>query len=260
MDNIEKILYKFEEKLDQKFDQLNKKISTLQDFVLYMKADFDLISKSKMENESLTELTSITETNLNHFLDKRPQICKSLDRCTTLIERCTLKTLRVYMKKGPKFALKLLDSYTKISLKFVETGRCSDSKCMDNAVQIFKTLTGTINSSDRKALKSNKALFSKLMEYNSAKKNEKEECKLLTPISNEIRLKILKILGKGGTYYSQLERQVGLKGGHFQFHLDKLVEASYVSREGEKGPYSITTNGLKVLKFLFDLRQDLALI
>ena len=255
MENVEKILNKYGEK----FDQIDKKFTVLQDLILNMKMGFDLIARSKMENESIIELTTITEDNLKYFLKERFQTCKSLDHCTTFIESSSLKILRVYMKKGPKSALKLLDSYKNYLIKYVEAGKCSDNKCMKNAIKNFKSLYEIINFSEEKALKYNRDLFSKLREYDITEESEKIECKLLSPLSNEIRLKILKILGKGGAYYAQLEREVGLKGGHFNFHLDKLIEADYVSQKDEKGPYSITTNGLKVLRFLFELRQEVCL-
>jgi len=98
-------------------------------------------------------------------------------------------------------------------------------------------------------------LFSRKHLYTIIDGGEKDDCKLLTPLSNELRIRILKVLSKGGTYYSQLEREVGLRGGHFHFHLDKLIEGGYVSQDGEKGPYIATINGLKVLKFLYELKQ-----
>ena len=76
----------------------------------------------------------------------------------------------------------------------------------------------------------------------------------------QLNLEILKILNKGSKYYNQLEAEVGIKGGPFHFHLKKLMKSGYVEQEGNKGPYSITLSGLKVLKFLYDLREELSLI
>ena len=66
-----------------------------------------------------------------------------------------------------------------------------------------------------------------------------------------------KNLRKGGKTYSQLEIQMGIKAGHLIFHLEKLINAGYVAQE--KRIYVITVNGLKALKFLFNLREELHL-
>ncbi|MFX0072423.1 MAG: winged helix-turn-helix domain-containing protein, partial [Candidatus Hermodarchaeota archaeon] len=203
--------------------------------------------------------TSLIDVNLNNFLDERLQTCGSLDHCTVFIQQSSIRILRVYMKKGIKSASKLLDSYIDYLKKYSEAGRCSDNKCMKNAIKIFKSLNEIIDFSEQKTLKSKNVLFSRIKEYNLSEINEKKESNLLIPLSNETRIKILKILSKGGAYYSQLQRQVGLKGGHFYFHLDKLINAGYITHEEDKGLYLITINGLKALKFLFELSQELSI-
>lgn len=221
-----------------------------------MRNEFDLINRSNIDNQCISQLTDISEDNLDTFLNERPKECPVLDQCTTLIEQSTLKTLNIYMKKGIKPALKRLDSYIIFCEKYLESGKCCEKGCMDNAIKIFSTLKDILNKNKLILDEKTKDLFSKKQEYSIIDGNEKDDCKLLTPLSNELRLKILKTLSKGGTYYTQLEREVGLKGGHFHFHLDKLIEGGYIKRQGEKGPYIITTNGLKALKFLFDLKQE----
>jgi predicted transcriptional regulator len=59
---------------------------------------------------------------------------------------------------------------------------------------------------------------------------EEEICVLLAPLSHEMRLKILKGIGKGGKNYAQLEHQIGLKSDHLQFHLNILIRPGYVTQ------------------------------
>ncbi|MFX0071631.1 MAG: winged helix-turn-helix domain-containing protein, partial [Candidatus Hermodarchaeota archaeon] len=188
--------------------------------------------------------------------DKRPKNCKLLDSCTTLIEKSTFKILKKYMNKGPSAALKLLKKYDEVSTNYIKTGKCPDEKCLDNSLKIIKSLEDIFRSSEQTFIKQTKDLFSQVNEYCMSEGTEKNECKLLSPLTNETRLKILKVLNRGGAYYTQLERNVGLKGGHFHFHLNKLINAGYISQEEEKGPYLITTRALKALKFMHDMKQE----
>ncbi|MFW9973598.1 MAG: winged helix-turn-helix domain-containing protein [Candidatus Odinarchaeota archaeon] len=252
MDKIEELFGKFEEK----FDHLNKRITFLQDLILNMKNEFDLINRTKIDNQCMSELTDTTEINLDNFLSKRPLECKLLDECTTFIEKKSIKILKIYMKNGIKTALKVLNSYIRFGENYVKEGRCSDKGCMDNAMSVFRSLQNILKSNQRITDDMTNEFFNKKDLYTIIDGSESEDSKLLTPLSNELRIKILKVLSRGGTYYSQLEREVGLKGGHFHFHLDKLIECGYITQESEKGPYITTINGLKALKFLFELKQQ----
>ena len=245
------------EKIEDKFDFLNKRITVLQDLVLNMKNEFDLINRTKIDNQCITELTNLSEIHLDNFLDERPKECKVLDQCTTLIEKGTIRVLNTYMKRGIAPAQKRLNSYIEFCENYLKTGKCYDKGCMDNAIRIYSSLQEILNSNQVITKEMTAKMFNKKRMYDSIDGTEQDDCKLLTPLSNEIRLKILKILSKGGMYYAQLEREIGIRGGHFHFHLEKLIDAGYVTQEEEKGPYLITTKGLKALKFLYELREDI---
>ncbi|MFX1273760.1 MAG: winged helix-turn-helix domain-containing protein [Promethearchaeota archaeon] len=249
----------FISKIDEKFEFLNNRITFLQDLILNMKNEFDLINRTKIDNQCITELTDLSENNLDHFLAERPSDCKLLEKCTTFVEKTTMKVLNIYLKKGINPAQELLNSYINFSENYLETGKCSDKTCMENVINGYKSLQDILNSKKLITDEMTANLFSKKHLYNIIDGNEKEDSKLLTPLSNEIRIKILKVVSKGGTYYSQLEREVGIKGGSFHFHLDKLVEGGYIIQEGEKGPYIATINGLKALQFLFELKKHFLL-
>ena len=253
MDKIDDFL----EKIENKFDFLNKRITVLQDLVLNMKNEFDLINRSKIDNQCITELTNLSEIHLDTFLNERAGNCRVLDQCTTLVEKGTISVLNTYMQKGIKPAQKRLTSYIEFCEKYLETGKCHDKSCMDNAINIYQSLHEILDSNQAITEEMTVKTFNKKQIYESIDGTEQDDCKLLTPLSNETRLRILKTLSKGAMYYTQIEREIGIKGGHFHFHLDKLIEAGYVSQEEEKGPYLITTKGLKALKFLYELREEL---
>jgi len=244
-------------KIDERFDNLNARITALQDLVLYMKNEFELLSRRKIENIGFGDLTDLTKNKLDEFIDKRPKNCVLLDACTTLIEKWALKVLNIYARNGPNFAKKKIDSYCKLIVKYRENGKCPNGECIDKAIQLFDSIRNLIDSDIQINLDHSKKIIRKISEIRIKEGKEKEECKMLAPLSNEIRLRILKVLNKGSTYYTQLERELGLKGGHFHFHLDKLIEAGYVKQEEDKGPYRISLKGIKALQFLYELHQEM---
>ena len=100
-----------------------------------------------------------------------------------------------------------------------------------------------------------KKMLKRDLEFQLSEGNEQKESALMSALANETRIKILKELSKGNMLYSQLERKLGLKGGHFHFHLKNLIRVNYIKLEEESGAYSITTNGLKAIKIIHELSK-----
>jgi len=252
LDNNEALL----SKIDEKFAFLDNKITIPQDLILNMKNEFDLINRTKIDNQYMAELANLSEINLDHFICERPSDCKVLDKCTILVGKTTMKFLNTYLKKGITPAQELLDSFINYCEEYLNAGKCHDKTCMYNLINGYTSLRGLLKANQIITDDMTSNLLNKKHLYNILDGSEKEDSKLLTPLSNELRIKILKIVSKGGIYYSQLEREIGLKGGSFHFHLEKLIEGGYVTQESEKGPYIATINGLRALKFIFELKKQ----
>ncbi|MHA1689443.1 MAG: winged helix-turn-helix domain-containing protein [Promethearchaeota archaeon] len=77
------------------------------------------------------------------------------------------------------------------------------------------------------------------------------------PLSNKVRLKILKILMRGMKLFTELEKGSGIKRGHLQYHLKYLLKAKFVEKQGAY--YVITSFGLIILKYLNNLKKKLHL-
>jgi DNA-binding transcriptional ArsR family regulator len=135
---------------------------------------------------------------------------------------------------------------------------CPNNECLKNATNIFILLKDLINTSNELSRKYSEELIvleqTSLLEF----ENEEEINNMLRPLSNVLRLKILKNLSKGGKFYSQLEEAIGIKAGHLLFHIEKLIKAKYVKQEDKK--YLITLNGLKALRFLHGLKEELSIL
>ena len=249
---------KFEEYLENKFEELNSRMSCLQDLVLRMKSGFDVLASSRIQENSLKLMTETIDENVERFLEERPQSCQILDECTTFIERGALKVLRVFMENGAQEALSILNKKSDFLDGENVIQNCSNSKCLKKAKTIFTTLEELITTSEEASIQYAKDLFSLGEELNLEEGDEEELCELLAPLSNVIRLKILKGLALGSMSYTNLEKKIGVKAGHLLHHLKSLTSAQYVIKEKQNGSfsnYSITPKGLKALKFLSELRD-----
>ncbi|MFX1399500.1 MAG: winged helix-turn-helix domain-containing protein [Promethearchaeota archaeon] len=256
MDNF---IERYFETIEMKLEEFNKKITMLQDLAINTKIKLDLLAKNIVEKDYLSNLTEIADKDIRLFLEHRPNDCHILDRCTVMIEKSTLKILRTFLDKGAEAADELIDSYIKFSTKPKVISACPDIKCLDQALNLFKNLKKLISSLKKIESRKFEELY-KEGDFLDKLERFEGESYLISPLSNEKRIKILKILSRGSLYYNQLEDNIGIKGGPFHFHLKKLLDAYFIEQIEEKGPYSITDKGIRALKFLFDLKEDLSVM
>lgn len=67
------------------------------------------------------------------------------------------------------------------------------------------------------------------------------------PLSNVVRVKILKSLASEPKSFADLSRLTGLRGGNLLFHLEKLLIAGVILQKGERKEYTLTTRGHELL-------------
>jgi DNA-binding transcriptional ArsR family regulator len=242
-------------KVDERLEEINRNIITLQDSILSMKTTLETVTRREVEKECLTQLTLKTNEDMDKFLKERPSDCNIMERCTRRVERATSMILRAFMEQGAGSAMEQAKYHVEAATRHYKEVKCPNDKCFKNAINTFKTLEELIESATEVSTKFTKDLYTPRRKPGFEEVREEEICDLLAPLSHVIRLKILKNLGKGGKNYAQLERQIGVKSGHLQFHLNNLVQAGYVTQEKPKGKYLITMKGLKALRFSYELSE-----
>lgn len=242
---------------DDKFEELNDKINSLMDIILKMKVDFELMIRKGIKIDMYSQLIKTTEEKMNYFLNNRLLKCKRIDFCTTMVEKGVMKILKLFSEKDYLGAITFTDKViTYIERYYSEHDVCPDESCLENSKKIYFALKDLLNSVERQNVETFKELFNKDSEFQLFEGNEKKESTLMSALANETRIKILKELSKGSMLYTQLERKLGIKGGHFHFHLKNLINANYITSEKEHGTYSITTNGLKAIKIIHELSKS----
>jgi len=80
---------------------------------------------------------------------------------------------------------------------------------------------------------------------------------VIEPISSSHRLQILKAASTEPRTFSSLSEMTGLKGGNLLFHIQRLLEAEMIVQRHDRGDYTITEKGFKVLKGVSDVHQRL---
>ena len=156
----DKKLEEYFTRFDEKFEELNSRMGSLQDLVLRMKSGFDILARSKVQDDCLSQMTKVVDENTKIFLDNRPQNCQILDECTTFVERGALKVLRVFMEEGAQKALNLLNSRNEFLEKGTEVKVCPDKECLNQAMTIFTALEELITTSEEASIQYAKDLFS----------------------------------------------------------------------------------------------------
>ena len=242
-------------RIDKRLEEIWESITTLQDSMLSMRTALETVTRSEVEKECLAELTLKTNENVDNFLKDRPPDCGIMGRCGRRVEKATSMILRACMEQGTRSAMEQAKYHVEAATRLHEKIKCPDDRCFKNAVNTFKTLEELLEATTEASGKLTKDLYALERRPGYEEVREEEICNLLAPLSHVIRLKILKNLEKGGKNYAQLERQIGVKSGHLQFHLNNLSQAGYVTKEKPQGRYLITIKGLKALRFSYELSQ-----
>ncbi len=233
--------------IDEKVEKITQMMLGMQDSFLSLKAALETVNREDFERSQCAQVVATTNKSMGTFLKGKETKCKIADFCTNLIERSTTKIIHTYLEKGSQAALELIDYYVNVSLKKFDTSQCPE-QCYKNAVNVFNGLRELLTTSRHAQIQLPTNIFLLGKNGNQKQFTEDEICKHLVPLSNITRLRILKILEKGGRNYADLERETGIKAGHLLFHLNKLIAVGYVKQEKPQGRYLITRNGLKALQ------------
>lgn len=86
--------------------------------------------------------------------------------------------------------------------------------------------------------------------------NEEDIVKtVLEPLSNRLRLQILKSMVFETRTFSALSELTGLRGGNLLFHIQKLLEGELIIQRHERGDYMITKKGFNLMLLLADFQK-----
>jgi DNA-binding transcriptional ArsR family regulator len=118
------------------------------------------------------------------------------------------------------------------------------SQCFDEVYTMFDRHVRVVRSQNSFVSEENlRNLIKRMDEENVVRE-------VIDPLSNPQRLEIMKSLMDQPKSYSMLSSITGLKGGNLLFHLGKLTSTKMIVQNQERGDYSLTEKGNKVLRYL----------
>ncbi|MFW9980077.1 MAG: winged helix-turn-helix domain-containing protein [Candidatus Thorarchaeota archaeon] len=247
------------EKIEIQLESLSGEVRGLQDSILFLKSSLDPVIQTEKEKSFVAQFKLHSGRQMSKFLDRRTNNCELWDWCSRRVERATSLILQAFIEEGPASAIQEADfhiqsviSMKKDDLQCLDAQECNED-CCNNIVSTFESLKELLE-----------AYLDRPIERSAAKEISKKDLShlsseqmtnLLKPLSNRVRLEILKELGKGGKHYTTIERKLGIKGGHLQYHLDSLLDAGYISKDRSFGNYHLTRQGLRILHTIFQLQE-----
>ncbi len=83
--------------------------------------------------------------------------------------------------------------------------------------------------------------------------------RMITPLAHPARLQVLRALGIRNRTFTDLSRELDMRTGHLQFHLRPLLDEGYVSKQRNRGDYSITPRGRAALDLMGLFSQRLSI-
>ncbi len=241
------IEYKLEE-IAKKLDEILKSANELQSSVLQINTALEAMSIAKGEKELIYDVTNEMSERLDKFKVERQELCDLKEACTRRVEKTSFRILKTMAKEGVGEALKEIKELLNSADRYKEV--CKDNLCMKNAMDVFRSLEKILED----ALAKRREITGQMLNLDFSKLDE-DVAEKISPVSNPLRIQILKALAKGKKSYAELERITSAKGGHLRFHLRTLIKSNYVAQERRQGKYLLTSDGLRILKILCQLKD-----
>jgi methylmalonyl-CoA mutase cobalamin-binding domain/chain len=117
-------------------------------------------------------------------------------------------------------------------------------------VKHFQEYIGVVNNKEMKETNSHVLVSQESIDTDKIVFSEKKIHKILSSLSNKVRLRILRVLWQKAFQFSEIEENISVKGGHLQFHIGKLKEEGLVKQEKNRGKYLITQKGRKIIEII----------
>jgi DNA-binding HxlR family transcriptional regulator len=249
------------DKIEKQLHTITEDMQGLQDTILFLKSSLEPIVQTERERSFIAQMKLKSGRQVSKFLNERFTECNLWEWCSRRVEKATSLILQAFIEEGPSSAIQEADHHIQSALAMREDNPdCPDVKgcneeCYKNIVNTFESLKELLEtyhdlpSGSRTSKKASKSNIEHLV--------TDQISGLLKPISNKVRLEILKELGKGGRHYATLEKKIGIRGGHLQYHIDTLLNAGYISKDKNFGNYHLTRDGIKILSLVFQLQDSI---
>ncbi|MFX0072834.1 MAG: winged helix-turn-helix domain-containing protein [Candidatus Hermodarchaeota archaeon] len=248
----EKVFQELTQKIVKRMDDLEKKMAYFQETILKTRIDdFGIVIKQQLELRCADFINQVAEEDLQLFLQS--PACAKVDECSQGIKTQVEDILNAFQMGGIDKACQKLQEYEELTTRLMEIMQCPDERCFQRATKIIKDERNILGLSQNILGLSNLNFQSIKSALKTREIPENKLLKVLSPLANIQRLRILKSLRKYPKAFTELEKELNLKSGHLQFHLTSLLDSGYIIQQESRGKYHISSIGVNAIETLLDL-------
>jgi hypothetical protein len=234
-------------------------ISDLMNAIALLNGKVDLLISGKAGNRYDMEGCALN-VMINHLVE---EVDTSLDRCMVNPCDCRVSCKEVFtdfLQRSARMVgqervdeKKILDMRKELDTVRSKAPYKKCSQCFNEVYGMFDGHVRMIRSQNSFVTEANlRSLIIRMDE-------DKVYKEVIDPLANPQRLEIMKSLMDKTQSYSLISHLTGLKGGNLLFHLQKLISTGMIVQSHERGDYSLTEKGNKVLRYITMVSLEIGL-
>ncbi len=181
--------------------------------------------------------------------------CELKAACLAKLEDVVDRASERFMRDDIAGAIGMLDGVE--GLISGECSGCQDEDCSRSAKETVRRVKAVLQAYAGLTERLGPAPDGGAAEAPAGVISPEQAARLLDPLANAWRIKVLTVLRRGERSLSELGRAVDLRTGHLQFHLRALIGAGYVEQDRRRHLYRMTDRGDLALRWTEDVVRRL---
>jgi DNA-binding transcriptional ArsR family regulator len=211
------------------------------------------IMRSNMDEVIRDAISKNGRDMLDRDLDKMrgESRCENRGRCLDMVGHVASEAMAKYLAGDTQEALGLISSIEE-SIRGVASP-CGDEGCSDDCLRLMDDVRERIALSEKLRMAAD-------AEGKTADKqlvSAQDVFRSLDPLSHPARVEVLMLLSGGDLCFTEVSKKLNLRTGHLQYHMKSLLDAGYVTRKVNRGPFSLTKQGSIVLESAMEMARRL---
>ncbi|MGD0817486.1 MAG: winged helix-turn-helix domain-containing protein [Methanomassiliicoccales archaeon] len=209
--------------------------------------------RSDMDGVIMDALSENGRNKLERDLEKMRGLstCKNRERCLETISKVASDAMATYLAGNTEGALAIISSLEE-NFRGIASP-CDDRGCSNDCLRLMDDVRERIALSEKIRMATDEGKPEQLKQEVTAQ----DVYHSLDPLSHPARVEVLMILSTGDLSFTEVSRKLNLRTGHLQYHMKSLLDAGYVIRKVNRGPFSLTKQGSIALESAMEMARRL---
>ncbi|HEY3421406.1 MAG TPA: winged helix-turn-helix domain-containing protein [Methanomassiliicoccales archaeon] len=177
--------------------------------------------------------------------------CENRGRCLDSVNNVASDAMAAYLAGDTDGALKLISSLEE-NIRGIASP-CGDEGCSDDCLRLMDDVRERIALSEKLRMAADGGGSLPIKQPVTAE----DVFRSLDPLSHPARVEILMLLSGGDLSFTEVSKRLNLRTGHLQYHMKSLLDAGYVNRKVNRGPFSLTKQGSIALNSAMEMARRL---